>query len=172
MSKASKAIEAQIIARNKRKAMQGKVYRHFQGDLYKVEDVGVYSEDCEPIVIYSSVENPDLIWCWPLYVFESDVDTQKYPDAKQKKRFEEVTNEIDTVIAVMKRPESCDKCVFGVCKFSHPFWSNENPGTKGYYCQLQPCESRRTEMFPYYSEVHLRNCPLIPITPNIIDKEN
>ena len=92
MSKASKAIEAHTIARNKRKAMQGKVYRHFKGDLYKVEDVGVYSEDCEPIVIYSSVENPDQIWCRPLIMFESDVDVQKYPYAKQKKRFEEVTD--------------------------------------------------------------------------------
>lgn len=100
----SKATEAQTIARNKKKAMQGKVYRHFKGGLYKVEELGVYSEDYEPVVIYSSVENPDRIWCRPLIVFESDVDTQKYPDAKQKKRFEEVTNETDTVIAAMKRP--------------------------------------------------------------------
>ena len=72
--------------------MQGKIYRHFKGDLYKVEDVVVYSEDCKPVVMYSSVENPDQIWCRPLIMFESDVDVQKYPYAKQKKRFEEVTN--------------------------------------------------------------------------------
>lgn len=168
----SKAIEAQTIAGHKKKLMKGKIYRHFKGSLYKIVDVAVSSEDSEPVVIYSSVDNPAFTWCRPLIEFESDVDIQKYPYARQKKRFEEVTNETDTVIAVMKRPESCDKCVFGVCKFAHPFWSNENPDTKGYYCQLQPCESRRAEIFPYYSEVHLSNCPLIPATPNIIDKED
>ena len=39
------------------------------------------------MVIYKSVENPDLVWCRPLNMFVSEVDYVKYPDVKQKMRF-------------------------------------------------------------------------------------
>lgn len=67
------------------------------------------------------------------------------------------------VIAVMDKPENCQSCVFGVCKYSHPFWSKDRPSTKGYYCQLLPSEQRVVQDFNYDAEVHLDNCPLVPL---------
>ena len=69
----------------------------------------------------------------------------------------------EKVIAVMDRPRNCQECIFGVCKYSHPFWSRENSSTKGYYCQLLPPEQRVAQQFDYDSEVHLDNCPLVPV---------
>ncbi len=67
------------------------------------------------------------------------------------------------VIAVIDKPKNCQECVFGACKFSHPFWSREKPNTKGYYCQLLPPDKRNVQEFTYDGEVHLDNCPLVPM---------
>lgn len=67
------------------------------------------------------------------------------------------------VIAVIDRPKDCTQCVFGICKYSHPFWSREKPNTKGYYCQLLPPEKRDVQQFNYDEEVHLDKCPLVPM---------
>lgn len=63
------------------------------------------------------------------------------------------------VIAVMDKPENCQSCVFGVCKYSLPLSKN----TKGYYCQLLPSEQRVVQEFDYDADVHLYNCPLVPV---------
>lgn len=46
-------------------------------------------------------------------------------------------------IAIMNTPSGYAHCVFGVCEFQHPWWSNnkEKRNRKGYYCQLD--EQRR-----------------------------
>lgn len=169
-----KLTEALLIADNKKAKMQGKLYQDFRGVLHKVVDVAVDFDTHEPVVVYSSVIRPNITRCMPLVVFESDVDRQKHPGAKQLKYFEEVTtdsdtaNDSETVIAIMKRPHNCSECVFGVCKSSHPYWSNSDACTKEYYCQLQPPELRTVEKFDYDAEVHLSNCPLIPITSPVI----
>lgn len=56
-------------------------------------------------------------------------------------------------------PKSCYKCYFGYCKFSHPFWSEEKPNTKGYICALDK-EHRVLEM--HYDDVTTKAewCPL------------
>ena len=53
-----------------------RVYRHFKGDLYLVEDVAEHSETGEKLVLYRA-----------LYGL-SEVDHEKYPEVKQKYRFE------------------------------------------------------------------------------------
>ena len=55
----------------------GKTYRHFKGKMYKV-------------VIYQALYGDMLKWARPYEMFNSEVDHQKYPDVKQKYRFEEV----------------------------------------------------------------------------------
>lgn len=42
------------------------------------------------MVIYKSFDNPALVWCRPLDMFLSEVDKEKYPDAKQTMRFERI----------------------------------------------------------------------------------
>ena len=41
--------------------------------------------------IYHSDNDESLVWVRPLEMFLSDVDKLKYPDVKQKLRFEELT---------------------------------------------------------------------------------
>lgn len=71
-------------------AMVGFRYRHFKGGIYLVTDIAVHSETAEPMVIYKSFDNSDLVWCRPLGMFLSEVDHEKYPDVKQLMRFERI----------------------------------------------------------------------------------
>lgn len=71
-----------------RKVIVGRYYRHFKfGKLVKVlgvsqdtENPGAYS------VVYCCADGK--IWHRPYSMFVSEVDREKYPDAKQKYRFE------------------------------------------------------------------------------------
>lgn len=69
--------------------MAGHYYRHFKGNLYKVLGIGVHSETAELMVAYISASD-DHLWIRPLDMFLSEVDHDKYPDVKQKYRFEKV----------------------------------------------------------------------------------
>lgn len=71
-------------------AIVGFRYRHFKGGIYLVTDIAVHSETEEPMVIYKSFDNSDLVWCRPLSMFMSEVDHEKYPDVKQLMRFERI----------------------------------------------------------------------------------
>lgn len=71
-----------------REDMVGRRYRHFKGRTYIVKDIAVHTESDEVMVIYKCFSDPLVTWCRPLSMFISDVDRKKYPDAKQKKRFE------------------------------------------------------------------------------------
>lgn len=71
-----------------REDMVGKRYKHFKGRIYIVTDLAVHTESDEIMVIYKCFVDPLVTWCRPLSMFMSDVDRTKYPDVKQKKRFE------------------------------------------------------------------------------------
>lgn len=80
--------EAQKLAKAYNNAMGLKRYRHFKGGIYQVVFIGVHSETSELFVVYS--DSSERIWIRPLIMFLSPVDKEKYPDVKQKFRFEEV----------------------------------------------------------------------------------
>ena len=70
------------------------LYRHFKGKLYYVEDIAHNSESEEKMVVYRALYGENKLWVRPYDMFLSEVDHKKYPDIKQKYRFEEITNAI------------------------------------------------------------------------------
>lgn len=64
------------------------IYRHFKGDYYIVEGVGIHSETKEKYVIYRGLYGENELYIRQYDMFLSKVDKQKYPKVKQEYRFE------------------------------------------------------------------------------------
>lgn len=65
---------------------RGQKYKHFKlGKIVTVIGISRHTETEEVTVVY---QYEDSIWNRPLEMFMSEVDREKYPDAKQKYRFE------------------------------------------------------------------------------------
>lgn len=65
-----------------------RVYKHFKGNYYLVVDIATQSETKEQYVVYRRLYGDGTLWIRPLEMFLSEVDHEKYPDVKQKYRFE------------------------------------------------------------------------------------
>ena len=64
------------------------VYKHFKGDYYLVEDIAKDSETQKEMVVYRRLYGNGDLWIRPKEMFLSEVDHEKYPNVKQKYRFE------------------------------------------------------------------------------------
>lgn len=61
----------------------GRVYRHYKGDYYLVEDIARHSETDEEMVIYRGLYEDGPLWCRPYNLFIDEVNRNG-----QKLRFE------------------------------------------------------------------------------------
>ena len=70
-----------------RKVEIGKTYRHFKGHTVKVLHIAQDTEAPGQFCVVYECED-GAIWSRPYGMFGSEVDRKKYPDVKQKYRFE------------------------------------------------------------------------------------
>ena len=66
--------------------MEGKIYKHYKGNLYKVLCIANHSENLEKMVVYQALYGNCEIWARPLSMWSEKV----LVDGKQISRFEEI----------------------------------------------------------------------------------
>ncbi len=66
------------------------IYRHFKGNVYQIITIARHSETKVKMVVYQQLYAPYEVYVRPLDMFMSKIDTYKYPNEKQKYRFEKL----------------------------------------------------------------------------------
>ena len=78
-----------------RELTAGSMWTHFKGEhVATIIAVAKHTETNEMLVVYDCFNNTDrtsIVVARPVDMFLSEVDREKYPDAKQKYRFERVS---------------------------------------------------------------------------------
>ena len=82
-----------------RTLQKGDIVQHFKREfvaaaskeyLYRILAIAIHSETEERLVVYEALYPPYKVYARPYDLFMGEVDREKYPDVKQKYRFEKV----------------------------------------------------------------------------------
>lgn len=91
------------------------LYKHFKGNTYQIICIAKDSEDLSLKVVYQGMYAPYDIYVRSLDMFMEEVDHEKYPDARQRYRFElvgassECTNTTATKAKIDGADQSTDE---------------------------------------------------------------
>ena len=66
--------------------MEGKIFRHYKGNIYKVLYIANHSETLEKMVVYKALYGEGEVWVRPLSMWSEKV----LLDGKEISRFEEI----------------------------------------------------------------------------------
>lgn len=72
----------------KRSIKLNRLYKHFKGMLYYVENVAIDSETQKEVVVYRAMYGEYKLYIRDKEMFLSLVEKEKYPNVEQKFRFE------------------------------------------------------------------------------------
>lgn len=79
------------VSMNRKLPRPFEIYRHFKGKDYQIICMARDADTGEDIVVYQALYGDYACYTRPLSQFLSETDREKYPDAAQTQRFQEIS---------------------------------------------------------------------------------